>query len=103
MHEILFNVEGLDLPELPKTRRNIAPEATVEASSTAAWSSLEALNDGVIAGAPGDTSREWVSDEEKELAWVKLTIDEVSHATRAVGLAEMEVYEVDISGGAIKK
>ncbi len=64
MHEILFDVRGMKLPELPAHRKNIAPEATVTATS---WEPPVSKPENVINGKV-DTEghslkNEWISQE----------------------------------------
>jgi len=55
-----------------KFRKNVAPAARVTASSWMEDQPPTAAVDGVVAGIPGDRSREWASQQEKAGAWIRL-------------------------------
>ena len=59
----------------PATRANIASQATVTASSESTWSQQTAAKavDGVVAGYPGDYTREWATNGQGVGAWIQLT------------------------------
>jgi hypothetical protein len=82
MHEIMFNIAGETLPTPPPLGVNLAPEATVEASSVYSGYSINGVNDGVIGGYPGNTANEWASNGEKTGAWIKLTWPSVKTITK---------------------
>jgi hypothetical protein len=64
MHEIVFEVKGIDIPGMAAPRKNIAPEAKVSATS---WeppvSRPEAAVDGVIDTEGQSLRHEWISQE----------------------------------------
>ena len=64
MHEIIFDVNGKNLPKIPSERKNIAPEAKVTASSFEPPVSLpqNAVN-GIIDVDGKSLKNEWISEE----------------------------------------
>jgi len=56
------------------TVTNIAPSASVTASSESVWNNQQAIKaiDGVVAGYPADSTREWATNGEKAGAWIQL-------------------------------
>ncbi len=65
--------EAMPLPTVLEDRANIAPAATISASSTHPDYSTRGLTDGFVGGYPGDISTEWCTRGEKGSAMVRLT------------------------------
>ena len=83
MHEIVFDVAGKELPEVPAERKNIAPEAKVTATSYEPPASLpkNAVN-GKVDTSGKSLENEWISQEGRgaalKLEWdTPKTIDRI--------------------------
>lgn len=70
---LLAPTDPVPQPNALNAPDNIAPLATVTASSTHSDYSIDGLTDGVVDGFPGNIRREWCSQGEQETAMVRLT------------------------------
>ncbi len=63
MHEIIFDVEGTNFPHAQRERTNIAPEATVNSSSSETNSPPQNAINGIVDLEGQSLKNEWISEE----------------------------------------
>ena len=80
---------------------NIAPKASVSASSTHPGYRASSVIDGKVGGYPGAITEEWASNKESKGAWLKLTWDEPQTVDRVLLFDRPNRYDY-ISAGELE-